>query len=105
MLLLLLAGLGLYSVIRLRTPEGTLVVEADDPDVRVTIDNNGMAIIATGTREIHLRPGHYKIQASKDGKPVLVSQELITISRGSRTVVRVGPACLRTLVSASCTMR
>jgi serine/threonine protein kinase len=101
---LLLAGLGLSeatgvtgvwgTVIRLISPEGTLVVEVDDPDVTVTIDGRDLIITGAGVNEIRLKAGEHRIQASKDGK--LVRQELFTVQRNGRQVVRVsteaGPA-------------
>jgi serine/threonine protein kinase len=96
-LFLLLVGLGLSeatgvtnvqgTVIRFFSPEGTLVVEVDDPGVSVTIDGADMVITGAGAKEIRLKPGAYKIQASKDGK--VVSQELVTVARNGKQVVRV----------------
>jgi hypothetical protein len=93
----LLVGLGLgeatgvtevrATVIRLLSPQGTLVVEVDDPGVSVTLDGGDVVITGTGAKEIRLRPGQYKIEASKDGK--LVRQELVTVTRNGRQVVRV----------------
>jgi hypothetical protein len=95
--LALLGGLGVTeatgvthvrgTVIRLFSPEGTLVIEVDDPGVKVVIDGEDMVISGAGAREVRLRPGRYKVQASKDGK--LVCQELVTIARHGHRVVRV----------------
>ncbi len=95
--LVLLAGLGMMdtagvthlagTVIRLLSPQGTLLVEVEDPGVSVTLDGAELIITGTGTREIRLRPGQHRIQASKDGK--LVRQELVTITNHGRQVVRV----------------
>jgi hypothetical protein len=103
-LVLLFAGLGLGeatgfthvggTVIRLFSPDGTLVVEVDDPGVSVTVDGRDVVITGAGAREIRLKPGQYRVEASKDGKTV--RQELITVHRNDRQVVRisteVGPA-------------
>jgi hypothetical protein len=96
-LVLLCAGLGLTeatgvtdvrrSVIRLFSPEGTLVVEVDDPGVSVTVDGGDVVITGAGVKEIRLKPGQYKVQASKDGK--VVRQELVTVERNGRRVVRI----------------
>jgi tRNA A-37 threonylcarbamoyl transferase component Bud32 len=95
--LVLLAGLGLGeasgvtdvfgSVIRLFAPDGTLVVEVDDPGVSVTVDGGDVVITGAGAREIRLKPGRYTVAASKDGK--VVSQELVTVTRQGRRVVRI----------------
>jgi serine/threonine protein kinase len=96
-LFLPLVGLGLSeatgitnlrgTVIRLFSAEGTLVVEVDDPGVSVTIDGGEVVITGAGAKEIRLKPGQYKVQASKDGK--VVRQELVTVSKNGRQVVRV----------------
>jgi len=96
-LVLMAVGLGLGeatgvtdvrgTVIRLFSPEGTLVVEVDDPGVSVTVDGGDVVITGAGAKEIRLRPGQYKVQASKDGK--VVRQELVTVTRNGRQVVRI----------------
>jgi hypothetical protein len=97
-LLLLLGGLGVTeatgvtdvrgTVIRLFSPEGTLVVEVADPEVSIKIDGPELVITGAGAREIRLRAGPHTVEASKDGK--LVRQELVTVTRNGRQVVRVG---------------
>jgi hypothetical protein len=96
-LFLLVAGLGVSeatgvtdlrgTVIRLFSPDGTLVVEVDDPGVSVTVDGGDVVITGAGAKEIRLKPGHYKVEASKDG--TLVRRELITVARNGRQVVRI----------------
>lgn len=82
------------TVIRLISPEGTLVVEVDDPGVSVSVDGGNVVVTGAGAKEIRLKPGQYKVEASKDGK--LVRQELVTVARNGRQVVRIsaetGPA-------------
>lgn len=75
------------TVIRLFSPDGVLVVEVDDPSVSVSIDGEDMVITGSGTKEIRLKPGQYKLLARKDGK--LLSDELVTVTRNGRQVVRV----------------
>jgi eukaryotic-like serine/threonine-protein kinase len=96
-LVLLCGGLGLSeatgvtnvrgTVIRLFSPEGTLVVEVDDPGVSVRVDSGDVVITGAGAKEIRLRPGEYQIEASKDGR--LVRRELVTVTRSGRQVVRI----------------
>jgi hypothetical protein len=64
-----------------------LVVEVDDPGVSVKIDGAELVITGAGAKEIRLKPGKYTVEASKDGK--VVRQELVTISKDGRRVVRV----------------
>jgi len=75
------------TVIRLLSPEGTLVVEVDDPEVRVTIDGSDVVITGAGAKEIRMKPGKYTVEASKDGK--VVRQEWVTVTRNGRQVVKV----------------
>lgn len=95
--LLLLGGLGFTeatgvtdfrgTVIRLFSPEGTLVVEVDDPGVSVKIDGSELVITGAGVKEIRLLPGSYTVEARKDGK--VVSRELVAVTKHGRRVVRV----------------
>jgi eukaryotic-like serine/threonine-protein kinase len=95
--ILLFVGLGLGeatgvtnlrgTVLRLFSPDGTLLVEVDDPAVSVTVDGEDLIITGAGAKEIRLKPGQYKVRASKDGK--VVQQELVTVTRDGRQVVRV----------------
>jgi hypothetical protein len=95
---LLVAGLGVGeatgvtdargAVVRLFSPDGTLVVEVDDPGVSVAVDGADLVITGTGVREVRLKPGQYAVEASRDGK--LVRRELATVTRNGRQVVRVG---------------
>ena len=78
------------TVIRIFTSEGTLVVETDDPAVKVTIEGGGgLVITGAGPQEVRLKPGSYKVQAAKQGKPVALNQELVTITRAGKQLVRV----------------
>ena len=77
-------------VIRIFTPEGTLVVETDDPGVKLTIEGDGgLVITGAGAQEVRLRPGSYRLHADKKGQPVQLDQELVTITRGGKQVVKV----------------
>src|SRR5262249_458385 len=78
------------TVIRIFTPDGTLVVETDDPGAKVTIEADGRAIITgAGPQEVRLRPGSYKVVADRDGKRVPLERELVSIAKGGREVVKV----------------
>jgi regulation of enolase protein 1 (concanavalin A-like superfamily) len=97
LVLALLAGLGLAEasgvsnvrgvVVRLFFPDGTLVVEVDDPGVSVRIDGSDLVITGTGVKELRVRPGDYRVVASKDGR--VVQQDLVRVERNGRRVVRV----------------
>jgi mono/diheme cytochrome c family protein len=96
--LLLFAGFGLTdatgltnlatTVIRVFTPDGTLVVEVDDPRVKVTIeDDGGVIITGVGPQEVRLKAGSYRVRAAKDGKAI--KEELVSISQGGKEVVKI----------------
>ncbi len=95
--LLLFAGLGLMevtgvtdvqsTVIRFFRPEGTLVVEVDDPEVSVSIDGEAIVITGTGAKEIRLKPGQYKVLAQKNGE--VVREEIATVTTNGRRVVEI----------------
>jgi mono/diheme cytochrome c family protein len=73
------------TVIRVLTPDGTLVVEVNDPQVKVTIEGDGgIVITGAGLQEMRLRPD--KVRATKAGK---ARKELVSITRGDKQVVRV----------------
>lgn len=96
-LMLTLSGLGAVeatgvtnfrgTVVRLFSPEGTLVVEVDDPAVSVSIDGSDLVITGAGAREIRLKPGRYTVEARKDGR--IVSRELVGVVKDGLQVVRV----------------
>jgi WD40 repeat protein/serine/threonine protein kinase len=97
-LLLLAGGMGVSeatgvtrvaaTVIRILTPEGTLLVETDDPAVKVTVEGDGgIAITGAGPQEVRLRPGSYRFRATKDGVPI--KDDIVTITRNQKEVVRV----------------
>lgn len=78
------------TVVRIFTRDGILVVELDDPDVKVSVEGNGDLVISgAGVREVRLPPGTYRLRAMKDGKPVTLDRDLVSITRGDTQVVRV----------------
>jgi len=77
------------TVLRIHTPHGTLVIETDDPGVEVALDGGVVRIHDAGPKEIRVTTGEHRIRATKDGKEVQVDQELVTVTRGSKTIVRI----------------
>ena len=77
----------LGKILKFQTPEGTLVVEVDDPEVKVALDDKDLVITGPGPQEVRLRLGQHRLTASKDGKPV--RDELITITRDNKPTVTV----------------
>ena len=95
--LLLIVGLGITeatgvtklasTVIRWTTPDGILVIETDDPSVKIAIDGEEITIQGGGIAELKLRPGDYTVTAAKDGKQV--QQEIVSVTRNGRVVVKL----------------
>jgi hypothetical protein len=54
-----------------------------------TLQPTGGDVVITGpgAKEIRLKPGNYKVEASKDGK--VVRRELVSVTRNGRQVVRI----------------
>ncbi len=75
------------TIVRIVTGEGSLVIEVDDPNVAVTLDGDEVTISGAGIHELKLRPGDHTFVATRDGQPL--SEEVVTIQRGGRRVVRV----------------
>jgi signal transduction histidine kinase len=95
--LCVLAGIAVVAIVlTFRTPKGTLIVEVDDPAIKVALDGEELKITGAGPQEVRLKPGDYHVTASKDGKPAKVSQEIVTITKDGKQVVKVsvspGPA-------------
>jgi hypothetical protein len=77
------------TVFRVFEPDGVLVVETDDPNVKVTVEGDGRLVVTgTGQQEIRLKPGSYRVLADRDGKRVPLDRELVTVSRHGRETVR-----------------
>jgi serine/threonine protein kinase len=75
------------TVFRIVTSEGTLIVQVNDPTVRVQIDGDLVIIGGAGEQEIRLCAGSHRVQTIKDGKPV--RDQLVTITRGGKEIVNV----------------
>ncbi len=96
-ILLLLGGVGLGeatgvtnvrgTVVRIFMPEGTLVVQVEDPDVAIRIEGSELVIVGAGAREIRVRPGTYLVEAQKDGR--FLSREFVRVTKNDRTLVRI----------------
>ena len=78
------------TILRIHTPRGVLVLQVDDPAVKVRVDDQAEEIVlnGAGVYEVRLRPGPHRLQALKEGK--LVYEELLTITKGGRSVAKIG---------------
>jgi serine/threonine protein kinase len=78
------------TVVRIFTPMGTLIVETNDPGVKVTIQGDGgLKLTGAGLQEIRLPLGSYRVVADKDGRRLPLERELVSIAKGGREVVKV----------------
>jgi len=86
---LLAVGLVAALTYRIRSAEGTLVVEVDDPAITVDVGVNGRDVLLRGggIKELRLRPGPHRVRATRDGKPIL--DELVTIERDGKRLLHV----------------
>lgn len=77
------------TLLRFQTPEGTLLVDVKDPAVQVTVDSGTGELVVTGAgiHELRVRAGERRIQATRDGRPIL--DDVITVTRDGRNVVTV----------------
>ena len=76
------------TILRIRTPEGTLIVKVDDPGVKVDIDNEIVIIGGAGPQEIRLRTGLHRVLATRNGQPI--RDELVSIMKGKKEIVAIG---------------
>lgn len=74
-------------VLRLKTPEGTLIIEIEDPDVEVSVDGSEVVLSGITKKELRLKPGTYQYRATRKGEPA--ESEWVTIERDGKTVVRI----------------
>ncbi len=87
---LLVAGIALAVVLRLRTPEGTLVVELNQPDAQVEIDGKKFKITTPGEREpieFQVEEGQHTLRVTKGG--FVSHTESFAVTRLGKTTVRV----------------
>ena len=75
------------TVVRLFSPEGTLVVYVDDPGVNVIINGEGVVINGNGAGQLRLKPGRYRFLARKGDR--VLKHEPLTIERNGLHVVQV----------------
>jgi len=79
------------TVLRIRVPAGTVVLQIDDPTIHVAVDQDGNEITLSSvdgsTPEIKLRPGRHALRVQRDGETV--QTRWVTVTQGARELVRV----------------
>ncbi|HTU88796.1 MAG TPA: family 16 glycoside hydrolase, partial [Gemmataceae bacterium] len=88
--LLLLALLGMWAggVFKVKTPEGTLIVEVNEPNPEVLLDDKTMTVSwhnGGKKAEIRVKPGTHKVEVKKDG--FTVYGEEVEIEDGKRRIL------------------
>ncbi|MHC5538713.1 hypothetical protein ACYOEI_10865, partial [Singulisphaera rosea] len=76
------------TILRIRTPEGVLVVKADDPNLNLQINGETLVIGGAGVQEIRLRPGVHRVRALRGQQPI--QDSLVTIQKGRREILEIG---------------
>jgi serine/threonine protein kinase len=90
----LFLGVGLFfapQVIRIVTNKGELVIKTDDPNVEVTVKENGEAVIFDRTQErrINLKAGDYEIDVVEAPGGVHLFTKQFSLTRGGKRIVDV----------------
>ena len=80
-------GTMLMDVVRIKTPNGTLIVKVDDPKIEVTVDGAQISISDGDSNVFHFKPGDYKVEARKDGRVVL--EKIVSLERDGREVLSI----------------
>jgi tRNA A-37 threonylcarbamoyl transferase component Bud32 len=96
--LLLVAAAALFGLVaagvvfRFVTARGTLVIETDDPDIRVVVTQAGEVVEIIDPKsgqEVRLRAGAFDLKLDKARQGLKLVPERFTLERGGRVVVRV----------------
>lgn len=90
--LLLLVGAGFLAQqqIRITTPKGTLVIDADDPNVEIVVKKDGAVILdKTRDRALVLEVGDYTIELSEKKDGLKLSTDRFSITRNGTETVKV----------------
>ncbi len=92
---LLMFGLGggaLAVLLSLRTPQGTLVVESDDPGVKVAVKQGGEVVDivdADDEWKVSLKEGKYELELTGGKDQFAIDQNVVVVSRGKTERLRV----------------
>lgn len=75
---------------RRQVPSGALLVQTNEPGLRVIICQGGRTIFpVSDRRSFSLRPGEYEVVAVEPARPFRVTPPLVRIRRGDHAIVRV----------------
>ncbi len=88
-------GLMLPDVLRIRTSDGEIIIETDDPNVQVEVLQDGQLIHILDTRSqrsLKIAAGTYSIQPSRsvsDEATFRISPGIVELTRGEQQIVKV----------------
>jgi serine/threonine-protein kinase len=98
LVLLAMAGLGaseasgltqvtdfVATILRIKTPEGTLVIKVEDPAVKVDVDDQVVVIGGAGPQELRVKSGMHRVHSTRDGSPA--HDQIVTVTRGQKQIV------------------
>jgi len=66
------------AILRIKTPEGTLVIKCGDPNMSVQLDGKDVVIAGSGLQELRLRTGLHRLAVIKDGRSV--REDLVSVA-------------------------
>ncbi len=87
-----LAALTLAAVISVKTDTGTLLIDALDSDVRVTVEQNGKKVEVIDTKtdtRLPLHAGEYRLRLDEQHPNLRLEKDAVQITRGGQVVVSV----------------
>jgi membrane fusion protein, multidrug efflux system len=90
--LLPIVAIFLALILVIRTPNGELVIESEDPNIEVVVRQGGqqVTIIDPKTKNrIELKAGRYELQLAGGGQGLELSTDTFTLKRGEKTIVTV----------------
>lgn len=80
------------TVYRYATNKGEIVIETDDPDVAVTVKQDGEVVQIVDKksgRTVTLKAGRYQLELSEGANGLTLSTDQFTLERGGKEIVRV----------------
>ncbi len=89
-LLLTASGLAGVLMMRITTPEGTLVIDSEDPDAQIIVKGNEVQIL-TGKKhyELKLKPGAFDLTLKGGKEQLTLESNRVTLGKGDEKKIRV----------------
>lgn len=87
-------------LLTINTPDGTLVIESDDPNVEVQVTQGGEQVAIVDKDQgwsIKLEDGEYQVAMVGGGEQFHLDKDTVTVNRGEKQLVRVTKSALAEL--------